>query len=113
MRASTKRYAEAITQLREALELYRGVTSEFVVEKRAAQAGINNVTARLRDMRTGLQESASELSGAGSAADVSALADEEGKRQRESLYKIMLESAYQEEVERLLPQVDLRVDKKD
>ncbi len=113
LRASTKRYAEAITQLREALELYRGVTSEFVVEKRAAQAGINNVTARLRDMRTGLQESASELSGAGSAADVSALADEEGKRQREALYKSMLESAYQEEVERLLPQVDLRVDKKD
>ncbi len=110
LRADTRRYAEAITQLRDALELYREVTSEFVIERRAAQAGINRVTARLRDMRAGLQESAAELTGAGSSIDVADLADTEGALQRETLYKRMIENAYEQELERLRPQVELRID---
>jgi len=113
LKASTKRYAEAISQLREALELYRGVTSEFVVEKRSAQAGINTVTARLQEMRTNLQESASDLSGAGSGIDAMRLAETEAGEQREDIYESMIEHAYQEELERLGPQVDLRAQKND
>jgi len=113
VKASTKQYAEAITQLRTALELYRGVTTEFVVEKRAAQTGINTVTARLREMQSSLQQSALALSGAGSSVDASRLAGSEGARQREAIYERMLDDAYQKEVERLLPQVDLRIQKND
>ncbi len=113
VQASTKRYAEAIVQLRQALDLYRGVTNEFVVEKRAAQAGINNVTSRLRELRTGLQESASALSGAGSSVDTANLAGKEAENQRDALYKTMVEKAYEQELERQLPQVDLRVRGKD
>ena len=108
VKASTKRYAEAISQLREALELYRGVTSEFVVEKRAAQAGINTVSARLQEMRARLQESASDLSGAGTGLDTAGLAEKEAAEHREAMYEGMIEHAYQEQVERLRPQIDLR-----
>ncbi|MFO7975417.1 MAG: hypothetical protein R6V12_12375 [Candidatus Hydrogenedentota bacterium] len=111
--ASTKRYAEAISQLREALELYRGVTSEFVVQKRAAQSGINTVTARLQEMRTKLQESASGLSGAGSSVDVSRMAADEAAEHREEIYESMIEHAYQEQMDRLRPQIDLRSQKTD
>jgi tetratricopeptide (TPR) repeat protein len=113
LKAATNRYAEAITQLSNALELYRGVTSEFVMEKRAAQAGINTVSARLREMRARLRESATDLSGAGSEADVKNFASTEAERQREALYERMLESAYQEEIERLRPQVNLQVQTED
>jgi tetratricopeptide (TPR) repeat protein len=113
VQASTKRYAEAIAQLRQALDFYRGVTNEFVVEKRAAQAGVNNVTSRMRDLRIRLQESASGLSGAGSSVDTVNLAEREAENQREALYKSMVEKAYEQELQRQLPQVDLRVRRKD
>lgn len=113
VKASTKRYAEAISQLREALELYRGVTSEFVVEKRAAQAGINTVSARLQEMRARLQESASGLSGAGTGLDTARLAEKEAAEHREAMYEGMIEHACQEQVERLRPQIDLRSQKTD
>ncbi|MGI6461893.1 MAG: tetratricopeptide repeat protein [Candidatus Hydrogenedentales bacterium] len=113
VQASTKRYAEAIAQLRQALDFYRGVTNEFVVEKRAAQAGVNNVTSRMRELRIGLQESASGLSGAGSSVDTANLAERESENQRAALYKSMVEQAYEQELQRQLPQVDLRVRRKD
>ena len=41
------------------------------------------------------------------------LAEKEAESQRESLYKTMVEKAYEQEIERQAPQVDLRVRGKD
>lgn len=104
-RAEARQYAEAITMLREALAEYQEVSDEFIVERRAAEAARNRVTARLRDIESRLLSSTEELSGGGTGGDVRKLATESAAAQRERVMRDMVRREYESEVRRLQQQL--------
>jgi len=94
--ADQRNYAEAIKLLFKAREAYESVTEEFDDSYLAAKAGINDASARLRELRSELISSAQGLSGTGAmegARRIAAQADGLGEKALQTLIRKRYDAA--------------------
>jgi tetratricopeptide (TPR) repeat protein len=68
------KYSEAMSSLQQAQSAYETVTDEFPTEARAANIGLQNVSARLGELKGELTRNAQSLSGVGFLPDMQRLA---------------------------------------
>ncbi len=73
------RFADAFGRLKDAEARYSMVSGEFTVEYQAANAGLANVTAQLRELKTLLIQSAQSFSGSGFAYTLQQEVSKEGQ----------------------------------
>lgn len=92
------RYAEAIALLREALEVYNEVSDEFPVEATQRTRAVREIQAQIDSLRETLLANAQMLSGSGSDLDMVELLREKAKQFDRDALRLLLRSAYQEEV---------------
>jgi tetratricopeptide (TPR) repeat protein len=92
------RYAEAIALLREALEVYNEVSDEFPVEATQRTRAVREIQAQIDSLRETLLANAQMLSGSGSDLDIVELLREKAKQFDRDALRLLLRSAYQEEV---------------
>ncbi len=91
-------FAGAVDMLEKARNLLSSVSSEFPVQRQKAQAGLQNITTRLTELRRELLGSASSLSGAGSSLRLRWYSDAYDKRFGYDVLTGLIRKEYGEEM---------------